>query len=476
MTLDLAPTWWPDLDDVDDETRTRLLALLDVPLRLRYCPLRPTPRQHAFCAYNGIEAFYGGAAGGGKSVAILMAALAYVDVPGYAALLLRRTLEELKLPEALIDLSHQWLGPTDAAWNGNEHKWTFPSRATLNFGYLKNPGSERRYQSAAYQFIGFDEATAFTEDQYTYLFARCRKPKRSRRGSSPDGLGLADVPLRVRSASNPGGEGHEWCKTRFVSPASRLAPFFPSKLSDNPHLDEETYVEMMMMMSDPVTRERMMAGDWDVLVEGTRFQRAWFKTWLDAAPLSPLAVVRHWDLAATEVGPGASDPDFTVGTKLAAYPDGEYAVLDVARGRWSSAKVEALIKATAQRDGRGVRVGIEQEPGSAGKKVVEDFQNRVLRGYIVEGVRPTGSKFTRAGGAASIAERGKLAVVRGAWNDPWIGELCLFSEGTPGKPYRGHDDQVDSLSGAYELVHRKPRARGRRAKRSIPTTLGRDTM
>ncbi len=473
-----APAWWPDLDPLADDARAALLAALRLPLRLRYLPsgIKPTPRQHAFCAYQGKEAFYGGAAGGGKSYSLLMSGLAYVDVPGYSALIIRRTLEELELPEALIDLAHQWLGPTDAAWNGNKHRWTFPSGATLTFGYLKNPGSERRYQSAAFQFIGFDEVTAFPEDQYTYMLARCRRPKRSTRGVSPDGVGLGDVPLRVRSASNPGGDGHDWVKTRFVNPDSRLAPFFPSKLSDNPHLDEASYVEMMLLMSDPVTRERMMAGDWDVLVEGTRFRREWFDTWRDAYRPGATGMVRHWDLAATEPSPEAKDPDYTVGTRLHALPNGEYDVVDVVRGQWSSAKAEAQILATARADGRLVTIGIEQEPGSAGKKVVEDFQNRVLRGYAVQGVRPTGSKFTRAGPVASAAERGKLAVIRGAWTAPWLNELSLFRDSSPGRPYHGHDDQVDSLSGAFELVHRRPKPRGRRAKGTIPTTMGRDLM
>jgi predicted phage terminase large subunit-like protein len=187
-------------------------------------------------------------------------------------------------------------------------------------------------------------------------------------------------------------------------------------------------------------------------------------------------MVRHWDLAATEPTPDAKDPDWTVGTLLHAHPDGEYEVVDVVRGQWSSARAEAAILATARADGRLVTIGIEQEPGSAGKKVVEDFQNRVLRGYAVHGVRPTGSKFTRAGPVASAVERGKVGVLRAHWNAPWLNELTLFRDSSPGRPYHGHDDQVDSLSGAFELAHRKPKPRGRRAKGTIPTTLGRDTM
>ena len=72
----------------------------------------------------------------------------YVDRPGYAAFLFRRTFADLSLPGALIDRSHDWLGGTAARWNGNDHNWTFPSGAVLQFGYCNHLGDERRYKSS----------------------------------------------------------------------------------------------------------------------------------------------------------------------------------------------------------------------------------------------------------------------------------------------------------------------------------------
>src|SRR5690349_23466030 len=102
-----------------------------------WSPHTPTERQKLFLDLTCLEAFYGGAAGGGKSDALLMAALQYVDVPGYAAILFRRTYTDLALPGGLIDRAAEWLSPTDAHWSGTTATWTFPSGATLSFGYLK---------------------------------------------------------------------------------------------------------------------------------------------------------------------------------------------------------------------------------------------------------------------------------------------------------------------------------------------------
>ena len=123
------------------------------------------------------EAFYGGAGGGGKSDALLMAALQYADVPGYSALIIRRNFSDLALPNALMDRAHAWLrGRRDAHWNENRKQWTFSSDATLTFGYLEGARDADRYASAEFHFIGVDEVTQFPEKQYLDLFARLRAP------------------------------------------------------------------------------------------------------------------------------------------------------------------------------------------------------------------------------------------------------------------------------------------------------------
>jgi hypothetical protein len=216
---------------------------------------RPTPKQAAFLLLDSREALFGGAAGGGKSDALLMAALQYVDVPGYAALLVRRRLTDASLPGALMARSHEWL--RDAARSSDTDKtWVFESGARLTFGYLEHPLDRYRYQSSEYQFIGFDELTQFSETEYTYLFSRLR------RGAS------SDVPLRMRSASNPGGVGHDWVRHRFLVEGRRHRRWFiPARIEDNPHLDRSAYMESLAAL-DPLTRAQLLEGDWNAGDDG----------------------------------------------------------------------------------------------------------------------------------------------------------------------------------------------------------------
>lgn len=220
----------------------------------RFIPHLPTPKQAAFLALSHVEAFYGGEPGGGKSEALLMAALQYVDVPDYRAILFRRTYTDLALPGALMDRAAEWLMPTAAEWNSQRKTWTFPSGATLSFGYLENPADRFRYQSAQFQFIGMDEVTQFPESVYLFMFSRLRRDM-----DQP-------VPLRMRSAGNPPmtAEGM-WVRDRFVVNRSSERPFIPAGLSDNPHIDREAYMQSLAHL-DERTREALF--NWFASVEG----------------------------------------------------------------------------------------------------------------------------------------------------------------------------------------------------------------
>lgn len=226
----------------------------------RWCPHTPTARQAAFLEVGALEALFGGAAGGGKSDALLMGALQYVDVPGYSALILRRTTTDLALPGAIMDRAGEWLRPTAAHWNDIKKTWRFPSGATLTFGYLETEKDKYRYQGAELQFVAFDELTQFQESQYRYLLSRLRRVKTG---------ALGKVPIRMRAATNPGGIGHAWVAARYgidehgrQSPdVAATRPFVPSTLEDNPHLDVEEYRQTLAQLS-ATERLQLERGMW----------------------------------------------------------------------------------------------------------------------------------------------------------------------------------------------------------------------
>lgn len=397
-----------------------------------FIPHRPFPRQAIFLGTTALEAMFGGAAGGGKSDALLMAALQYADVPGYSALLIRKTFADLNKPDSLIPRSHEWLGGK-AQWRGANRMWVFPSGAVLAFGYLETRQDVYQYQSAAYQFIGFDELTQFREWEYRYMFSRLRK-----------GQGMEGVPIRMRSGTNPGGIGHDWVKQRFVNRKSEDDPrvFVRSRLNDNPFLDQEQYRDALSQLPT-VERLRLENGDWDVQPDGGLFKADWFRI-VPKAPPDIVRWCRYWDLACTP--PGRGDPDMTAGV-LVGLLDGVWYVTDVDAFLGTAATIEARVKACAERDPPGTLIGMEEEGGASGKIVTDHYARRVLAGYRFRSVRATMNKMLRLAPLASAAERGNVRLVDGPWVDSYVSELIGIS-GTGEE----HDDRADATSGGMQLL------------------------
>ena len=414
-----------------------LLTAACTPRSNRYIPHEPTPKQAAFLLMPQREVIYGGAAGGGKTDALLMAALQYADVPGYSALLLRRTFKQLNLAKSLIPRSHEWLARTDAKWHAADMRWSFPSGAVLDFGHCQHEHDKHNYQGGEYHFIGFDELTGFSLGQFSFLTSRLRR------------LAGSQIPERVRAASNPGDVGHDWVKARFpISPESERHParaFVPAKLGDNPYLDRETY-EPTLSDLDPVTRAQLLNGDWSARRPGGYFKRENF-TILDERP-SGVQWHRYWDLAATDDSEGG-DPDYTSGC-LGGNHEGRFVIADVHRFRGEPDVVEKRIKQTAQLDGKGVPITIEQEPGASGKITINHFRRHVLVGFTVYGDRPTGDKVIRARPMSATSGAGDVWLVNGAWVPAFLDEAEAF--GTK----KRHDDMIDSASGCYAEVMVSP--------------------
>lgn len=414
--------------------RDKKLQRLLTPRLNKYIPIKPTAKQSAFLVLDCLEAFYGGAASGGKSEALLAGALQYADVPGYAALLLRRTFRELSMPSALMDRAFSWLSKTDAVWSPSKYTWFFPSGASLTFGYLQHERDVFQYDSSEFQFIGFDELTGFTETQYRFLFGRARKKKSLK------------VPVRIRAASNPGGVGHLWVKDRFIKNTKAIAEsgrvFIPAYKEDNPYVDQDAYDRALNEM-DEVTRRQRKYGDWDAEYSGAMFKRHWFTNISDIGPNKEEGVVscRFWDLAGTEGG-----GDFTVGTLVTKASNKTIYIEDVIRQQLGPDGVRKLVTSVAAQDGFDTKIRIEQEPGSAGKHVVESFQRELIaQGYDCVGIPSTGKKEVRLIPFAAECQAGNVVLLSRPWNSEWIDEICAF-------PNSKHDDQADSAGGGYLTV------------------------
>lgn len=429
----------------------------------------PTGKQSAFLSLSAPEALYGGSGGGGKSWSLLRAAAQYACVPGYAALLMRRTYPQLAAEEGLIDQAYEMFAPAKIAgladYAVTERRWSFASGATISFRHAERDQTKHDFGSSVYQYVAFDELTTWPTDKlYRFIgFSRRRRPQGEDLPRCPDcGLSAADVPLRTRAGTNPGGPGMSWVKTRFgikglgTSERATKRVFIPARLEDNPHVDPASYIEGLAELS-VVDRARILHGDWDIVEEGLMFQRRWFDI-VEGHEVPPkLRLLRFWDLAATEVKKGKegnSDPDWTAGALVGAAPNGEWYILDVRRRRQTPAKIEAWIDATWIEDVElhdATAVRVEQEGGSQGKYAMESWARTFMVGRDFDYRHPKGSKAERAKPVSVAAERGRVHLVRGPWIEDFLDEAEAF-------PGQAHDDQIDAVSGAVaELTRTKAR-------------------
>ena len=243
--------------------------------------------QTAFLAAPERDVLYGGAAGGGKSYAMLIDPLRFAHREAHRALILRRSMPELR---ELIDKSRE-LYPK--AFPGCKYKeveklWNFPSGAKVEFGFLERDADVYRYQGQAYSWIGFDEITHLpTEFGWNYLASRLRT-------TDPD------ITPYMRCTANPGGVGATWVKKRYVDPYppnesftgedNLTRKFIPARLDDNPYLAEDGRYEEMLKALPPTQRKQLLEGNWDVN-EGAAFTE--FD--LDTHVITPFEIPISWE-------------------------------------------------------------------------------------------------------------------------------------------------------------------------------------
>ena len=356
----------------------------------------------------------------------------WIDDPDYSALILRKTFVDLNQPEGILNRAQEWLmDKPGVVWQAQHNRFVFASGAVLQFGHCNAPRDHYKYRGGKYNLVCWDELTDFPEEQYTFLFSRQRRPT----GST--------LPLLTVAASNPGGTGHAWVRERFVRTRTEGRLFVSASYNDNPHLDREAYGKTLDNLL-PVERARIKYGDWDVLDTDTLFDLSWFQ-YYDTLPDRPGMAIRAWDTAAT-----AGGGDYTVGILMHKFGD-EYYIEDMVRGQWGPAEVEKVQLDTAERDGPSVRIVLEEEPGSAGKRMNQILMQK-LRKFHVSTERNTGDKLIRATPLARAMSAGKVHVARKAWAKALVDEMTSF---TGDDKIDQHDDIVDASSLAYNTVARR---------------------
>lgn len=249
----------------------------------------PTERQAEFLAADEFEVLYGGAAGGGKSAALVVDALCLQHDGAFnaqhRAVLFRRSFPELR---DLIDESLAIYPEIDAKaeFNKSDKIWTFSSGAKVEFGYLQHDSDRLKYRGRAWNYIGFDELTLWpTPVCYLYLLSRCRSTDKT-------------LPRYIRATTNPDGPGQRWVMDRwqisergqatvvpveirddeFGTVTQTFRRFIPARLSDNPHLDGTGYRETLLQLDDD-EREALLLGLW----KGGRVQGAYYADQMRAA-------------------------------------------------------------------------------------------------------------------------------------------------------------------------------------------------
>ncbi len=235
--------------------------------------IHPNPRQQEFLNLDDEEAFYGGAAGAAKTVALLLWLKDGIEIKDFSGLFLRRTDPQLEgSPTSPIDFSHNIFAGL-GEWEAQRKRWIFPSGAVIRFGHMQHEIDKHNYQGPSFHRICFDETPQFSETQYTYMFSRLRRT-----------VGFP-IACGIRAAGNP---ANNWAKRRSVSdeairelkqftaydptphgmifdcPGTR-GKFVPARVADNPHLEVKEYIDRMRERLSATLAAQLANGDWSVI-------------------------------------------------------------------------------------------------------------------------------------------------------------------------------------------------------------------
>lgn len=443
---------------------------VDIEIEEGLCPQEGPQTEFLECSAD--ICFYGGAAGSGKTFAVLMEPIFHLHVPHFGAVIFRRNSTMVRNQGGLWDTSLQiYTNPKLGGFpKETPLEWDFPAGTNVKFAHLQYESDVLSWQGAQIPLIIFDELTHFTRSQFFYMLSRnrsaCGVKPYVRATTNPDaGSWVREfIDWYIDSSSGYAIKERSGVIRWFImlndtliwgDSKSELINKYPDCLPKSfTFISASIYDNQKLLKVDPgylanlhalplVERERLLNGNWNIKPSaGLYFQKGYFEI-VDAVP-SNRNVVRYWDRAATKKTE-TNDPDFTVGIKLEKDNNNILYITDMIRIQDSPLGVQTIIKNTAIRDGINVRIGLEEDPGQAGVADVEHL-SRLLMGFNVRRNKVMKDKVSRASPVSAQAEAGNIKVLRAKWNDEFFKELENFPEGS-------HDDIVDALSGAFLLIN-----------------------
>ncbi len=434
--------------------------------------------QEKFLASKADIAIYGGAAGGGKTYALLLEPLRYINVDGYNATIFRKNATQISIDGGLLDESMQiygFLRNTVYKASPNPH-WIFNNKARVSFMHIDGDKDLPKWQGSQICFLGFDELCHFSETQFFYMLSRNRstcgiKPyvratcnpdvdswvakfiawwiNQETGYPIPERSGIQRYFCRDNAEVRWGDSPSELAEKYNVEPSfCKSVTFIASSIYDNKILLEHDKGYLANLNGlNLVERERLLKGNWKIRPSaGSYFKRSKIGQILSAIPTDVIKWVRAWDLAATESIEGAC----TAGVLMGKRKDGRIFIADVINVRENSADIRNLIKNTAVSDNYlygNVTIRLPQDPGQAGKYQIQSFV-RMLSGFHVITAIESGSKITRAEPFSSQWLAGNVDVLAADWNDEYFRQLENF-------PVTKLKDMVDASANAYLELEKK---------------------
>lgn len=442
---------------------------------------QPGPQTVALASPADIVVF-GGAAGGGKTYALLLEPLRHVGTKGFGAVIFRRTYAQVAQQGGLWDETFNIYPYVNGMHHRGSLSWSWPSGAQVRFGHLNLEATKYDYQGAQIALMGFDELTHFSESQFFYMLSRnrsiCGVRPYVRCTCNPDadswvarvldwwidpetGYPIPERSGKVRWFVRDGDEllwGDDPARLEadvgIPDLKAKSLCFVPSRVYDNRVLMARDPGYIANLMALPlVERERLLGGNWKIRVTAGRlFNRAWFEiVQPEQVPLGGVAV-RFADFAATARGMTRSDPDYTAAVKV-YYVNKTWYIADVVAGQWAAMEAERTVQALARQDAvieaaayRQFMYRWEEEPGAA---ALRDTARQVydMRGLDAGGlsVNGKGDKVTRAKPFAAQCEAGNVKLVAGPWNEMWLSHMHH-------QPEAPHDDVMDATVGGWLMT------------------------